>query len=174
MLTAGIWAPSTAARAELPSYSQAGAIPVGANSEDRHSALLRVSSPNLTARPSHKISLADVFWHQLLLIFRVETWLLKSQPFWKHGPLLTWLFESFPGVTKYSYNLRFSPCLGVICNSSDTARILHLFPAIRNLPLPHLGQSLEAHSVPVESKYLRTQLPFTKLSKTNHNASQIT
>lgn len=106
MLIAGIWAPSTVAHAELPTYSQVDAIPVWVNNEDRHPALLRVSSPNLTAKPSHKIkfmdnlNLADVFWHQLLLICRVSRWLLKSQLFWKHRPLLTCLFESFQGVTK--------------------------------------------------------------------------
>lgn len=62
-LTEGIWAPSTAAHAELSTYSQAYAIPVWINNEDRHSALLTVSSPDLTAKPSHKIKFMDVMMY---------------------------------------------------------------------------------------------------------------
>lgn len=55
-LTAGIWAPSTVAHAELPTRLMLFQFELKMKTD---TALLRVSSPNLTARPSHKIKFMD-------------------------------------------------------------------------------------------------------------------
>lgn len=78
-LTAGVWAPSTVAHAELPTYSQAYAIPVWVNYEDRHSALLRskFNSKTLTQDLIHGQS--ESCW----CVFGIIWFLGYRDSFWK-------------------------------------------------------------------------------------------